>query len=95
MRFVWLSVINIELGHNKKCIFATVRQTKPKIQYAYVSYLYFAKNTVCVIAQMTDKKISFGFSKLKKPAFLPGAVQKREEVQLIQCLEGQTIKIQG
>lgn len=45
---------------------------------------------------MTDKKISFGFSKLKKPALLPGAsVVKKPDVQMIQCLEGQTIKIIG
>lgn len=47
---------------------------------------------------MTDKKISFGFSKVKKPALLSpaaGSVNKKEEVQLIQCLEGQTIKLLG
>lgn len=45
---------------------------------------------------MADKKISFGFSKLKKPTLLPGvSQQKKEEVELIQCLEGQTIKILG
>lgn len=50
---------------------------------------------------MADKKISFGFSKVKKPALLPSVAgtssdaNKKEQVQLIQCLEGQTIKILG
>lgn len=48
---------------------------------------------------MAEKKISFGFSKLKKPALLVPAgtsnQTKKEEIQLIQCLEGQTIKILG
>lgn len=45
---------------------------------------------------MAEKKISFGFSKIKKPALLPGASGvKKPDVQLIQCLEGQTIKILG
>lgn len=45
---------------------------------------------------MAEKKISFGFSKLKKPALLPGVnTVKKPEVELIKCLEGHEIKILG
>lgn len=45
---------------------------------------------------MTDKKISFGFSKVQKPALLPGAsAVKKPVVEKIQCIEGQNIKIIG
>lgn len=48
---------------------------------------------------MTEKKISFGFSKIKKPTLLPVVNQnqskKDSSIELIQCLEGQTIKILG
>lgn len=40
-----------------------------------------------------DKKISFGFSKIKKPPL--NAQIKKESVEFIQCLEEQTIKIVG
>lgn len=46
-----------------------------------------------------EKKISFGFSKLvKKPQLLPVKPQPQEEsekIELIECLEGQSIKISG
>lgn len=45
---------------------------------------------------MAEKKISFGFSKVKKPALLPGiSAVKKPEVEKIQCIEGQNIKIIG
>ncbi|KAG4065696.1 hypothetical protein HA402_012374 [Bradysia odoriphaga] len=45
---------------------------------------------------MAEKKISFGFSKSIKPKILPGAATKTDNsIELIKCLEGQTIKIIG
>lgn len=45
---------------------------------------------------MTEKKISFGFKQVKKqPLLLPTNLDKdkKNDVELIQCLEGQTIKL--
>lgn len=45
---------------------------------------------------MTEKKISFGFKQVKKqPMLLPIKVDndKKNEIEMIQCLEGQTIKL--
>lgn len=44
---------------------------------------------------MEEKKISFGFSKIVKKGFIPPPVKKKEVVELIDCLEGQSIKIIG
>lgn len=45
---------------------------------------------------MAEKKISFGFSKSIKPKLLLGAATKNDNtIELIKCLEGQTIKIIG
>lgn len=45
---------------------------------------------------MTEKKISFGFKLVKKqPLLLPNKienVEKQNDIEMIQCLEGQTIK---
>lgn len=43
---------------------------------------------------MEPKKISFGFSKLsKKPTVINRTPVAEEKVELIECLEGQAIKI--
>lgn len=47
---------------------------------------------------MEEKKISFGFSKVKKPALLPtnNAIKPKDDgKEMIQEIEGQTIKIIG
>uniref|UniRef100_A0A1B0GLJ1 KOW domain-containing protein n=2 Tax=Lutzomyia longipalpis TaxID=7200 RepID=A0A1B0GLJ1_LUTLO len=44
---------------------------------------------------MDGKKISFGFSKIVKKPQLISAPRKEEKVELIECLEGQEIKISG
>ncbi|XP_062555162.1 G-patch domain and KOW motifs-containing protein-like [Armigeres subalbatus] len=50
---------------------------------------------------MDAKKISFGFSKIKKgnltgpSAIVPKQLQSKDKIELISCLEGQTIKIVG
>lgn len=45
---------------------------------------------------MDGKKISFGFSKIVKKTQLNSAPKKEEEkVELIECLEGQEIKVSG
>lgn len=46
--------------------------------------------------KMTEKKISFGFKLVKKqPVLLPTKIDidKKNDIELIQCLEGQTIKL--
>lgn len=51
-----------------------------------------ATNKFC--KRMETKKISFGFSKLsKKPAVISKTPVTEKKVELIECLEGQTIKI--
>lgn len=50
------------------------------------------------MSEMTEKKISFGFSKVKKPPLIQpnnAGKGKLEGIEMIQCLEGQTIKIIG
>lgn len=46
---------------------------------------------------MSEKKISFGFKQVKKqPLLLPKVeenAKKYNGIELIQCLEGQTIKV--
>lgn len=44
---------------------------------------------------MTEKKISFGFKQVKKqPVLLPNKIEtKNNDIELIQCLEGQSIKL--
>lgn len=44
---------------------------------------------------MTEKKISFGFKQVKKqPILLPNKIEeKKNDIELIQCLEGQSIKL--
>ncbi|XP_031637491.1 G-patch domain and KOW motifs-containing protein [Contarinia nasturtii] len=47
---------------------------------------------------MSEKKISFGFKQVKKqPVLLPNKIgddkDKKNDIELIQCLEGQTIKL--
>lgn len=44
---------------------------------------------------MTEKKISFGFKQVKKqPVLLPIKIEeKKSDIELIQCLEGQSIKL--
>lgn len=42
-----------------------------------------------------DKKISFGFSKLAKKPVLVTPLPEKEKIELIECLEGQSIKIAG
>lgn len=44
---------------------------------------------------MTEKKISFGFKLVKKqPVLLPNKIEeKKNDIELIQCLEGQSIKL--
>lgn len=52
----------------------------------------------CLAVVMEAKKISFGFSKLsKKPSLIPSKPQqpKDDKVELIDCLEGQSIKLKG
>lgn len=47
---------------------------------------------------MEEKKISFGFSKVKKPTLLMKSNvvnTKKDDVELIQEIEGQNIKIIG
>ncbi|EFA12465.1 G patch domain and KOW motifs-containing protein-like Protein [Tribolium castaneum] len=45
---------------------------------------------------MENKKISFGFSKISKKSEIRSSVPKPEnKIQLIDCLEGQSIKIKG
>lgn len=43
---------------------------------------------------MEPMKISFGFSKLaKKTTILPNSLKQEKKVELIECLEGQSIKV--
>lgn len=47
---------------------------------------------------MTEKKVSFGFKQVKKqPLLLPNLIGenkgKNDGIELIQCLEGKTIKV--
>lgn len=49
-------------------------------------------------ANMTEKKISFGFKQVKKTQVLitsNAVIDKKDAVEMIDCLEGQTIKIIG
>lgn len=63
-----------------------------KIQYLSVFCVVYLPE------KMTEKKISFGFKQVKKPQILiasNAATEKKESVEMIECLEGQTIKIIG
>lgn len=45
---------------------------------------------------MAEKKISFGFKQVKKqPILLPNNRQndRNDDIEMIQCLEGKTIKV--
>jgi len=43
---------------------------------------------------MEPKKISFGFNKTTKKNII-NAIQKPDKIELIDCLEGQSIKVIG
>lgn len=69
----------------------------------YINHFHPIANAVHVIkkkqsVKMSEKKISFGFKQVKKqPLLLPTKIgddkEKKNDIELIQCLEGQTIKL--
>lgn len=66
------------------------------LRSAFVSFMTVTVKRLCCVLEidMESKKISFGFSKSsKKPNIINKTPANEKKVELIECLEEQTIKI--